>query len=50
MIFELSKKKKLITIGKLDKIFHMFSNSIDYKILVYGRMRFEMDFKFYLNN
>ena len=39
-----------ITLGELEKIFHMFSNSIDWEILGQGGMRFEKSFKSYSND
>jgi len=33
------------TLGELEKILHMFSNSIDYEILGQGGMSFEKSFK-----
>jgi hypothetical protein len=35
------KKISFIILGKIKKIFHMFSNNIDYEILMQNRMRFE---------
>jgi len=31
----------IYTLGELKKIFHMFSNSIDYEIIGQGGLRFE---------
>jgi hypothetical protein len=39
-----------ISLSELGKIFHLFSNNIDCKILMQGEMRFEKSFKSYLNN
>jgi hypothetical protein len=36
--------------GELEKISHMFSNSIDWEILYSGGMRFKKNFNFYSNN
>jgi len=33
--------------GELEKMFHIFSNSIGYKILVHGGMRFKNSVKSY---
>jgi hypothetical protein len=38
-------KKGFITLGELGKIFHLFSNSIDWEILGQGGIRFEKSFK-----
>jgi hypothetical protein len=40
-------KRWFITLCELEKIFHIFSNSIGYKILVHGGMRFKNSFKSY---
>jgi hypothetical protein len=42
-------KRGFITPGELEKIFHLFSNNIDYQILAQGGMRFEKSFKSYSN-
>jgi hypothetical protein len=43
-------KRWFITLGKWKKIFHMFSNSIDCKILMQGGMITEKSFKLYSND
>ena len=43
-------KGGFITLGELEKIFHMFSNSIDWEILGQSGMRFEKSFKSYSND
>jgi hypothetical protein len=37
-------------IDELQKIFYMFSNSVDSEIFVQSEMRFEKSFKSYLKN
>ena len=39
-----------ITLGKLGKMFNLFSNSIDWEIFGQGGMRFEKSFKSYSND
>ena len=46
----MSHQERFITLGKLEKILHMFLNNIDCEILVEGGMRFEKKFKFYSKN
>jgi hypothetical protein len=46
----LSDQERLITLGELDKIFNLFANSIDRKILGQGGMRFEKSLKSYSND
>jgi hypothetical protein len=43
-------KRGLIILGELEKMFHLFSNSIDEEILGQDGMRFETLFKSYSNN
>jgi hypothetical protein len=43
-------KRWFITVGKLEKIFHLFSNSIDWEILNQCGMIFEKSFKSYSND
>jgi hypothetical protein len=43
-------KKGFTTLNKLEKIFHMFSCSIDCEILAQGRMKFKKSFKSYSKN
>jgi hypothetical protein len=44
-------KREFITLWELEKMFHLFSNSIDVlEILGQGGMRFEKSFKSYSNN
>jgi hypothetical protein len=43
-------KKEFIILRKLEKLLYLFSNNIDWEILGQGGMRFEKDFKSYLNN
>jgi len=43
-------KRGFIILGELGKIFHLFSNSIDWEIIGQGGMRFEKNFKSYSNN
>jgi hypothetical protein len=43
-------KRGFITLGELEKIFHMFSNNIDWEILGQCGMRFEKNFKSYSND
>ena len=42
-------KRGFITLGELEKIFHLFSNSIEWEIISQGGMRFEKGFKSYSN-
>jgi hypothetical protein len=46
----LSDQERLFTLGELDKIFNLFSNSIDQKILGQGGMRFKKSLKSYSND
>jgi hypothetical protein len=46
----LSDQERLITLGKLNEIFHLFSNSIDRKIIGQSGMRFEKSLKSYSND
>jgi hypothetical protein len=39
-----------MTLDELKKIFHLFSNTIDWEILGQDGMRFENGFKFYSND
>jgi hypothetical protein len=43
-------KRRFIILGELDKIYHMFSNSIDCELISQGGIRFEKNFKSYSNN
>ena len=43
-------KKGFITLDELEKIFYLFSNSINWEILDQGEMRFEKSFKSYSND
>jgi hypothetical protein len=43
-------KRGFITLGELEKMFHLFSNSIDWEILSQDEMRFEKSFKSNLND
>jgi hypothetical protein len=43
-------KRWFITLGELEKIFNILSNSIDWEILDQGGMRFEKSFKSYSND
>jgi hypothetical protein len=46
----LSDQERLITLGELDEIFHLFPYSIDRKIIGQGGMRFEKSLKSYSND
>ena len=39
--------REFITLGELEKILHLFSNSIDKKNFGQNKMRFQKNFKFY---
>jgi hypothetical protein len=43
-------KRWFITVGELEKIFNLFSNSIDWKIISQDGMRFKKSFNFYSND
>jgi len=43
-------KKWFIILSELEKIFDLFSNSIDREIIMQGRMIFQKTFKYYLKN
>jgi hypothetical protein len=43
-------KREFITLSKLEKIFYVFSNTIDWENLSKGGMRFEKNFKSYSND
>jgi hypothetical protein len=43
-------KKGFITLGELEKMFNIFSNSVDYEILTQDRTRFKESFKPYSKN
>jgi hypothetical protein len=43
-------KREFITLGELEKRFHLFSNSIDWEIISQYGMRFEKSFKYYSND
>jgi hypothetical protein len=43
-------KEDFITLCELEKMFHLFSNSIDWEILGQGGMRFKKGFKSYSND
>jgi len=48
-VFEWSRED-FITLCELEKIFNLFSNSIDWEILSQGGMRFKKDLKSYSND
>jgi hypothetical protein len=43
-------KRGFITLDELGKIFHLFSNSINWEIIGQRGMRFQKSFKFYSND
>jgi hypothetical protein len=43
-------KRTFITLGELGKVFHLFSNSIDWEIIGQCGIRFKKSFKSYKND